>query len=525
MLRFYKKELELDIRLKCNGLFFFLRKIPLVGRLFRSDSYEYPRLKGFLIAIAPLVRLLNTFLSCALAFAILYALILFMKSTIEWLDFDLLPVLLSFYLVSALTRYDFYSHHAMIRRFYDLFHVEPAILLRSKLFLDGSLRAIARMLVFFIAANLLQISPLFAISLPVALFFLEIASNGVYTFLVSRKLWDPKHLVVHILFDLALLFVMVLCVLHYKWDLRMIGSVPFLLFFALAALAGGRYVWKYSHYERDLRQYDEVIADPGFAQQALRDANKLKAEDVKEDGAYESGSLEGYALLNRLFFRRHKRLLRKPIWIKSAIVAVVFIGIIAMIRMNVAEVSSADAATAMTVIPGIIPLFGYILFNQEKIAQSMFINCDQSFLQCGFYRRPKDLLLMFTHRLRSLLFWNSIPLGVLLTGTLALSRMIGLTPVDTALLVVQAIATAVFFSVHTLFVYYLFQPYNSELKVKSPAYGMINWAIYAGCFFIFPRIQGHFMAPLFIVLCIAYSAIALYSVYRYAPTRFHVWGE
>ncbi len=529
MLRFYKKELELDIRSKVNALSYFFRKIPLINKVFRSDSYKHPRVKSFLIAIAPIVRLLLTFLSSAIAFGILFAFITYLTNSFGWQGYDPLPVLLCLYAVSAITRYDLSAHHGVVRRFYELFHVKPVVLIRSKIFLDGALRAMARILIFLVASNFLSLSPIVAVTFPIVLFLLEIASNGVYTFLARRKLWSPKGVWAHLLFNLGLFVVSLWIVIQYRWDLRVLASVPCLLFAAFCALIGGRYVWSDSDYEKDLRQYDEMhapnIADPVYAQQALRDANKLKTEDVEEVGAYESGSLEGYALLNQLFFRRHRRLLRKPIWIKSAIVAVAFIALFFVIKSNLTQVSPANATAAMAVLPGIIPLLGYLLFNQEKIAQSMFINCDQSFLQYGFYRRPKDLRLMFKHRLKSLVYWNFLPLGVFLLGTLALSVAIGLSPTDTFLLALQVIATAVFFSVHTLFVYYIFQPYDSELKVKSPAYSVINGAIYAGCFFIFPRFQAHWMAPLFIVLCIAYSAIALVSVYRFAPTRFHVWGE
>ena len=43
------------------------------------------------------------------------------------------------------------------------------------------------------------------------------------------------------------------------------------------------------------------------------------------------------------------------------------------------------------------------------------------------------------------------------------------------------LSLAVFFSVHPLFLYYIFQPYTAQLAVKNPFFGILNWVVYFVC--------------------------------------------
>lgn len=153
----------------------------------------------------------------------------------------------------------------------------------------------------------------------------------------------------------------------------------------------------------------------------------------------------------------------------------------------------------------------------------MFINCDQSFLQYGFYRRPADLLRMFSLRLRTLLLWNLLPLGIMLLLFLLALPKIGFDWADILVLCIEMLALTVFFSVHTLFIYYLFQPYNAELQMKSPVYSIIQAIVYILCFATMQAgIAGFAVAPFFIGAALIYSVVALWAVRKYAPVRFRV---
>ena len=81
----------------------------------------------------------------------------------------------------------------------------------------------------------------------------------------------------------------------------------------------------------------------------------------------------------------------------------------------------------------------------------------------------------------------------------------------------------VFFSVHTLFIYYIFQPYNDEFELRHPIYQVINGIVYFISYLSMNmRWQGSWVAPVFIAVAVIYSVIALILVYRLAPKTFKV---
>ena len=74
-----------------------------------------------------------------------------------------------------------------------------------------------------------------------------------------------------------------------------------------------------------------------------------------------------------------------------------------------------------------------------------------------------------------------------------------------------------------LFLYYVFQPFTTELNVKNPFYRILNMAVYILCF-ICMEIRTGSMGFTLIVLgfTAAYIAVALILVYRFAPKTFRV---
>lgn len=69
-----------------------------------------------------------------------------------------------------------------------------------------------------------------------------------------------------------------------------------------------------------------------------------------------------------------------------------------------------------------------------------------------------------------------MPAAVIAIGLPLLLYLSGGTqqPVHYAVLLVSILAMSVFFSVHTLALYYLLQPYNVEMETKNAAYGILN---------------------------------------------------
>ena len=81
----------------------------------------------------------------------------------------------------------------------------------------------------------------------------------------------------------------------------------------------------------------------------------------------------------------------------------------------------------------------------------------------------------------------------------------------------------VMFTVHHLFMYYVFQPYTTDLNVKNPFFKLGNALIYLISYICLDlRINVRIFAPIVLVVSIVYTAVALICVYVFSPKTFRV---
>ena len=69
--------------------------------------------------------------------------------------------------------------------------------------------------------------------------------------------------------------------------------------------------------------------------------------------------------------------------------------------------------------------------------------------------------------------------------------------------------------------YYLLQPYNINLEIKSGTFAVVNFFTYFVCYFaIGKKVPTLIFGTLISVFCIVYIAVALILAYRLAPKTF-----
>jgi hypothetical protein len=117
----------------------------------------------------------------------------------------------------------------------------------------------------------------------------------------------------------------------------------------------------------------------------------------------------------------------------------------------------------------------------DYICHVMFANCDSVMLKYNFYKSPDALVKMYKERLISVIRANSIPaiivaifsvVSILITG----GEETPLQCIFNVLLVGTGLVAA---SAWHLSIYYLVQPYASNLQVKSKLYSALNFVIVA----------------------------------------------
>jgi hypothetical protein len=181
-------------------------------------------------------------------------------------------------------------------------------------------------------------------------------------------------------------------------------------------------------------------------------------------------------------------------------------------------------ANSSTVLP-VFVLIMYFASIGERICKAMFYNCDISLLKYSFYRDKNAILSNFIVRILRVAGLNLVVAFAIAAAVVGLALVFRLNwaILDMVLFALSILFLSLFFSVHHLFLYYVFQPYTAELGMKNPFFGVINGGVYLFCLFCANiKSPPAYFALIVLASTCAYIAIALILVYRYAPRTFRV---
>ena len=167
----------------------------------------------------------------------------------------------------------------------------------------------------------------------------------------------------------------------------------------------------------------------------------------------------------------------------------------------------------------------YFINRGSIITQAMFYNCDHSMLTFNFYRNPKVILNIFKTRILTVTKINLIPAIILAIGLPILLYISGGTPniLDYISIPIFILTLSMFFSVHYLVIYYLFQPYDKNMKMKSITYSLISAITYVVAYsFTDFKMSTTIFSIIAIIATVLYSVIAVIIVYKKAPETFKI---
>jgi hypothetical protein len=228
---------------------------------------------------------------------------------------------------------------------------------------------------------------------------------------------------------------------------------------------------------------------------------------------------EGYAYLNEIFFARHASLIREPIMKRLVIIGVAgAVGAAAFLLQDKLQ----SFAWSVSLLPAFLIMGMHFLSVGEKLCKAMFYHCDMSMARYSFYRAAayKHFKLRLGRVLgMNLLLAAAFCVAITVVATAAGHALDG----EMALLWLGVVALSVFFSVHHLFMYYIFQPYSTELNVKNPLYYVVNLVVSSlySISIIF-RVSIELFAVLWGCLALIYMCAALLAVRKYGTRTFRV---
>ena len=248
----------------------------------------------------------------------------------------------------------------------------------------------------------------------------------------------------------------------------------------------------------------------------------IREEDKKIDER-KLKNKTGYDLFNTIFFERHKYILFRSAKLMTILLSLVFIITIIVIF----EFPKYNSLINKMIVENIgwLVIVMYFINRGAIVTQAMFFNCDHSMLKFNFYRKPDVIVGLFKRRLSTLMRINLLPTIVVAIAIPTIIFLTGGLPhnFDYLNIFVCTIATSIFFSIHYLVIYYLFQPYNEYMKIKSPTYSIISFITYfISYLFTKVNINLTIFCTLIIIFTLIYTVVALKLVYKKAPYTFKI---
>ena len=537
MLKTLKIIFNINASSSANQLIYYFKRLPVIGKLLPEFFYQDIALKKVLTGIVLVFKTLMQFFYKALYVGLMVLLPVMLAceelpKQVQWSSFVHIFFFLSFIIGAIQSPVTFEAD----QKKYISVKLMRVPARRYILAMVGY--KYIRMFLAFLPSMLLSAlyfkAPVWQGLLLTAIFVLwRISSEAFHLKVFAKKKLAicQKYAIVWpvILIGLAAAYIPVFLQVPLKLDVILLnGFFPLVFAISLAALCTS-YLLNYKDYRGVVNasvNLDKMIIDPDKSVKESRFADvKLQDKDfsksVERSDKYKNKT--GYDYLNAIFFERHRRMLWRPIMIRLIIITAIFV-----VGAAACFAFPHEMGELAGNVNRLLPIFVFIMYFisiGERVCRAMFYNCDISLLRYRYYRQKSVILKNFKVRIKKIAGLNFITAFAMSIAVLGLVGLSGYQwPVTEMIPFVLSVwCLALFFSVHHLFLYYVFQPYTTELGMKNPFFNIINTAVYVLCYLCL-KIDSPPTSFAFIVLCatIIYIIVALIMIYKFSPKTFRV---
>jgi hypothetical protein len=528
-----KTLLVLRISTFTNLLIYYAQRMPLIGRLIPDSLYARLDLKNGFAAAVFLLQILYGF---AIRFAyfglMLYVPVMFMAKDMEpdvrLNAFYHVLFMLSF-VISAVSSATILEPKREKYVAVKLMRLSPAHYMKAVLLYKYAAFLIYSLPAMFVFVSLLGGSALEALLVTVSLTLWRAGSEYLHA-----KVYDKIGVILikHMLIAWTTIGVGVIAayaplfldmppfageLVRSLWVCLVFAILGIVLIIGLAAYRG------YAEVVNAATRRDDPLLDLGkMVVETQKTSVQVKESDYTEAAVLGSkvAGKRGYAYLNAIFMARHGSQIRKPVLKRVAVFVAIGVAVL-LFSLTGKERLEALPWNFDTIVSALV-LVMYFLTVGEKVCRSLFYNCDIHLLRYSFYRKaaPKH----FSIRLLTIIWLNAlVAAAVAFALTLISLARGGEGSLELTMLWAGLVALSVFFSVHHLFLYYIFQPYSTELNVKNPAYHIINISVsVAGGLSLALKPTVITFACVWSGLALVYALVAILAVRKYSTRTFRV---
>ncbi|HEL1974127.1 TPA: hypothetical protein TYI96_002093 [Streptococcus suis] len=535
ILRYFWYQEKYNLYRTVNGFFYYLRKLPLVGKKIPESIFKSYSFKSALFLFLHILSIPSRFLVKGLWLALNFYFASFwmnILSTGEPTFWNILPntwlLGFSLWLVFVGYAYRFGKGFEPFiakseREFMQNFGLSQSSFLQSQLFVEPiitSLSYLPALLIFSsLSGNWLYL-PLGLLTIPAGSFTGQALNRWFFNrqILSRRNSW--QYWVI-----LGTGLAVIACLILFRNHLSPIFLLPVLVCQILLIWFGYGYLKQqtnhldYLYYCMDQslqmdKKLFELTKGNEYTHQGLLMQNKLSTEKGKD-----LSHLSGMTYLNALLFDRYKKVLYKKVrgWVLSLVVILVALE---AFRYYLEPFELTDAVL-LRCLPFSFMIM-YVASSGKVVAQMVFVNCDISMLHYPFYREAKTIIAGFNYRFLqtcklNLIFASSLFLTIMVLGRFAFNME---TILLTALLLISLTAL---FSFHDLFIYYILQPFTKDMEVVNPVYKFLSGALYWVAYLNTQLDLGSHTYILLVSLAmIAYVSIGYWILLKKAPQTFRL---
>ncbi|MEG0254951.1 MAG: hypothetical protein RR554_07040 [Vagococcus sp.] len=283
---------------------------------------------------------------------------------------------------------------------------------------------------------------------------------------------------------------------------------------------------RFSEYTRQMFISSEVLINYSESnkkdqQYYLGEGKKMKLEKVADDE--KVSSLTGSKYLNALLFNRFRTSLRKQLMYRVVGISLVMLAIVVFSLLAPIKIEPIKVEKLMYNFMPIMFFVLYILSFGKSVVQTLFVNCDSSMLAYPFYRESKAIVQGFFYRFLKTFYYNGV------IGTTIYLWFLIFNGVNNQLLSLEfsiifffvILSLTILFSFHELFIYYILQPFTSDFQVKNPVYKLVDGIFYFIAYISLQIKTAEFSyAAIVSGISILYFVIGLIVIVKVAPKTF-----
>ena len=175
-------------------------------------------------------------------------------------------------------------------------------------------------------------------------------------------------------------------------------------------------VVKIISFQKYHEMYRLILANSMMQMENAKELSKQLSQKSISENTLVSSNKKGFEFLNDIFIKRHKKIL----WKSSIRITIIFsfavLGLLAALFI--------EPSIKQSVQKFIFEYFTYTVIIMYSInrgsgfTSALFMNCDHSLLTYSFYKHPRQILKLFTIRLKEIIKINLIPAIVVSIGCL-----------------------------------------------------------------------------------------------------------